>query len=93
MPMVLSLLAMVFGLIGFVGAIWLLVEAFKVSPAEGILTLCVPCYAFYFAFAKLDSPNKNTILGMWLGGGIASIICNMAAAAMTGDAGGAGFGR
>jgi len=62
------LLGIVFALISLVGAIMLLIEAFKVSPAEGFLTLCVPCYAFYFAFAKLDSPNKNLILSLWLGG-------------------------
>jgi hypothetical protein len=40
------------------------------SPTEGFLTLCIPCYSLYFAFAKLDSPYKGTIIGLWLGAGI-----------------------
>jgi hypothetical protein len=78
----------VLSLIGLVGAIWLLVEAFKMSPLEGILTLCVPCYAFYFAFAKLDSPYKGTIIGLWLGAGIpGSILFNVGQMMMAGGTG------
>lgn len=57
-------------LAGAVGGIWLLVEAFRDSIAQGFLCLCVPCYALYYAFARLESPYKNVIIGLWLGAGI-----------------------
>jgi hypothetical protein len=74
----------ILSLLGMVGGIWLLVEAFKMSPLEGFLTLCVPCYALYFAFAKLESPNKNTILCLWLGCGIPGSILWQIGLAMSG---------
>lgn len=63
-------LGLLFSLVGAVGGIWILIEAFKVSVAEGFLTLCVPCYVFYFVFAKLDHPQKGLIVTLWLGGSI-----------------------
>jgi len=80
----LSVAALGFALVGMVGGIWLLVEAFKMSMAEGFLTLCVPCYAFYFAFAKLQSPQKNLIIGLWLTGMIGNIVLQGIIAAMGG---------
>ena len=60
----------ILGLVGLVGHIWVLVEAFKDDATQGILCLCVPCYILYYAFARLESENKGLILGLWLGCGI-----------------------
>jgi hypothetical protein len=91
MSLVLTILSVIFGLVSLVGAIWLLVEAFKEDMAQGLLTLCVPCYAFYYAFARLDSPYKGTIIGLWLGGMAGNIVCQAAAAALEPAAGVGGF--
>jgi hypothetical protein len=57
-----------------VGIIWILIDAFKKSAAQGILTLCVPCYVFYFLFAVSENPRKMIqfilILCGIVGGGI-----------------------
>ncbi len=69
-------LGAIFTLIGLVGAIWILIEAFKMGVGEGLLTLCVPCYVFYFVFAKLQHPQKGLMVGMWLGGSILGSVLN-----------------
>lgn len=86
MAMLFMALGGIFGLVSLVGGIMLLIEAFKMSTAEGFLTLCVPCYAFYFAFAKLQSSNKNLILGLWLGGAAGNIVCQALGGALAGPA-------
>jgi uncharacterized membrane protein YfcA len=70
MPIVLIAIGVILAIAGAVGGIWLLVEAFKEEVIQGVLCLCVPCYALYYAFARLDSPHKNIILILWLGCGI-----------------------
>jgi hypothetical protein len=57
-------------LVGTVGGVWLMIEAFRDEALQGVLCLCVPFYALYFGFARLHSPSKPLILTMWLGGGI-----------------------
>jgi hypothetical protein len=68
-------------LIGAIGGVWLLVEAFKVSTRMGVRVAFVAPYAFYFAFAKFRHPRKSLILGLWLIGGCAGIILNIILAA------------
>ena len=82
MAMVFAMLGLVCSIVSLVGAIMILVEAFKMSTGEGFLTLCIPCYIFYFVFGKLQSPNKNLMVGLWLGGLIANIICQAIAGAL-----------
>src|SRR5690242_10617289 len=74
MAIVLMGLGLILNIAGAVGGIWLLVEAFKDEVLQGILCLCVPCYVFYYGFARLDSPQKPLILGLWLGCGIPGAI-------------------
>lgn len=74
METVLTLLSIVFWLIGMAGWIWILIEAFKVSVAQGLLSLCVPCYILYFIFGVLDHPQKGLMTGMFLGGNILSAV-------------------
>ena len=64
-------------LIAAVGAVWILIEAFKVSVFNfGILAFIIP-YKIYFAFAKLHHPRKILILSLWLGGGCVGVILNI----------------
>ncbi|MFC1699834.1 hypothetical protein ACFL1I_07785 [Candidatus Omnitrophota bacterium] len=51
-----------------IGGIILLVAAFKKSIGTGLLTLLVPFYIFYFAFAQYNSENKGKVIMLWLGG-------------------------
>ena len=76
MHTVLNLLSIVFSLIGVAGGIWILIEAFKVSVAQGLLSLCVPCYILYFLFGVLDHPQKSLMAGMFLGGNIIGGVLN-----------------
>ena len=76
MSMVLIVLGVLVGLLGMICAVIILVHAFKESVAQGFLTLCVPFYVFYYAFAKFKSEKKGLILAGWLGGFIlGAILC------------------
>lgn len=52
-------LSMIFGIV-------LLIAAFKKSAGTGFLSLCVPFYILYFAFAEYESPKKKIVLTLWL---------------------------
>ena len=52
-----------FGLIGLVCSIIILIHAFKRSVGTGFMVLCIPCYILYYAFAQFEHPNKNLIVG------------------------------
>ena len=85
MELALMAISSVFSLIGLAGAIWILIEAFKVSLVEGLLCLCIPCYMLYFIIAKLEHPQKGIMVGMWLGGTVIGIALNaMATGGMPG---------
>lgn len=68
-----SLLAIV-GLIcilaSAVCSIIILIAAFSEDVTQGLLSLCVPFYILYFAFARYQSDKKGLIIAIWLGGGI-----------------------
>lgn len=54
--------------IGVVLALLLTISAFKQGGVgAGIMSLLVPFYLMYFAFAKFVSPKKGLIVGGWLG--------------------------
>jgi len=54
--------------IGVVLALVLTISAFKQGGVgAGIMSLLVPFYLMYFAFAKFVSPKKGLIVGGWLG--------------------------
>jgi len=75
MEMVALLVGGVFGLIGLVCNIIILIHAFKSSVGEGFLCLCVPCYILYYMFSKFEHANKGLIIAGSLGG---NIIANIA---------------
>jgi hypothetical protein len=64
----------ILSILGLVGGIWVLIDAFKVSVGQGFLTLCIPCYVFYFLFAVSQNPQKMIQLALivagMVGGGI-----------------------
>ena len=66
----------------FIISIIILVSAFKESVAQGFLTLCVPCYILYFAFAKFEHEKKSMILGAWAGCIVINMICQVLATVM-----------
>ena len=56
------------GLVSLVCAVIILIHAFsKGGILQGFLSLCIPFYIFYYAFAKFEHEKKNLILGLWLG--------------------------
>ena len=79
MAAVLGLVAMVLSLGSFVCSIIILVAAFKSGVADGLMSLCIPFYILYFAFAKFEHEKKGLILGAWLGGSIVSAILQVTA--------------
>ena len=36
--------------------ICVLVSAFRESAGQGFMTMCIPCYVFYFVYGVCDSP-------------------------------------
>ena len=63
------------GLASFVCGIIILIHAFtKGGLLQGFLSLCVPFYMLYYAFAKFEHPKKNLILGVWLGAIVLELI-------------------
>ncbi len=67
-------LSVIGGIASFVGAIIILVAAFKESVGQGFMCLCIPFYIFYFAFAKYESEKKGLVITIWLGGIVVQII-------------------
>ena len=82
MSIVLIVLGVLVYLVGMVCAIIILVSAFKESVAQGFLTLCVPFYVFYYAFARFKSEKKGLVIAGWLGGAILGTILFFAGSAM-----------
>ena len=57
-------------LVSLVCGIIILIAAFKESVAQGFLSLCIPLYILYFAFAKFEHEKKKVILAAWIGSGV-----------------------
>jgi len=53
-------------LAGLAGKIWMTVEAFSEDSTQGVLCLFCDLYALYFIIARIDSPKKWIILGLYL---------------------------
>lgn len=52
--------------IGGLVSLYLVVKAFQDGIGTGLLSIFVPFYLLYFAFAKFSSPKKGAILGAWI---------------------------
>ena len=71
----LSILSMLFGLASLVCGIIILIHAFtKGGVVQGLLCLCVPFYAIYYAFKKFEHEKKNLIIGVWLGAIVIQVV-------------------
>lgn len=57
-------LALAGSIIGFIGAIIVLIQAFKSSVLDGCLTLLVPFYVLYFIYK--DWENDSTRKGLYI---------------------------
>jgi len=66
--MVLMILGGLFSLVGFIGWLIIIIHAFKTSVGQGFLSLCVPFYILYYAFAKFQHSKKGLIIALFLGG-------------------------
>ncbi|MBN1676590.1 MAG: hypothetical protein JXR37_36440 [Kiritimatiellae bacterium] len=51
-----------------VGWIMVLVNAFQDSVGQGLLCLCISCYAFYYLLARYDGELKKLVLILFFGG-------------------------
>lgn len=61
--------------VGGLFGLWLLISAFKQGGAlQGLLSMFVPFYLLYFAFAKYQSPKKGLVVGSYLGATILGVI-------------------
>ena len=67
---ILSIVIWACSLSSFVCGIIILIAAFQEDVTQGLLSLCVPFYILYFAFARYKSDKKGLIIAIWLGGGI-----------------------
>jgi hypothetical protein len=64
----LMILGGLLSLVGFVGWLFIIIHAFKASVGQGFLSLCVPFYILYYAFAKFQHSKKGLIIALFLGG-------------------------
>ncbi len=62
------LFAVLAGVVALISWTLVIVRAFKIDATQGVLCLCVPFYAVYFALAKMSQPSKALLAGGWLGG-------------------------
>lgn len=62
-------LALVFGIVSLVAGIMLLISAFQISAGKGFMVLCIPFYAFIFAWSdEFQHPQKKMIqMGLVIG--------------------------
>lgn len=65
-----QVLALLFNLVCLVCSVIILIHAFKASVGQGLLSLCIPFYILYYAFARFQHPKKNVILAAWIGSGV-----------------------
>ena len=89
MASILSIVGLLCGLAAFGCWLMIIIDAFKNEVLQGILSLCVPFYILYYAFAKFEHEKKGIIIAVWLLGGIINAGLQLSAAAATG--GGAGM--
>jgi len=75
-------LGMLFGLVAFAAAIVVLIDAFKASVGQGLLSLCIPFYIFYYAFARFEHEKKNLIIGVLIGSWVVSLLLSLGGAMM-----------
>jgi|HubBroStandDraft_6_1064221.scaffolds.fasta_scaffold1671504_1 hypothetical protein len=61
----------VLGLMWLVCHIIVLIHAFKTGVVEGLLYLCIPCYALYYLFFRFEHANKTLLVLCYLFGGVA----------------------
>jgi hypothetical protein len=75
-----SALGSLCALISFVCWIIILIHAFSKGGAlQGFLSLCIPFYIIYYAFARFEHPKKNLIVvGYLVGGILAGVFLSMA---------------
>ena len=65
--LVLTVFQEILALAGGVCTLLILVDAFRKSLVQGLLCLFVPLYVLYWGFAKFESPQRRTIMWIWLG--------------------------
>lgn len=73
-------------LVAFVCGIIILISAFQEDVIQGVLCLCVPFYALYYAIVRFQHEKKMLILGGWLGATVLGAICMAIQGAMAGGA-------
>ena len=70
----LLVLCALFWIVGAIGEIWLLFEAYSDDQFQGWLCLFFMPYGIYYCIAYVESPRKWIILALCLGGAIPGII-------------------
>ena len=62
-------------LVAFVCTIIILIHAFsKGGIVQGLLSLFIPFYIFYYAFARFEHEKRGMILGVWIGAFVLQIV-------------------
>ena len=62
-------------LVAFVCTIIILIHAFsKGGIVQGLLSLFIPFYIFYYAFARFEHEKRGMILGVWIGAFVLQVV-------------------
>lgn len=69
------ILVMLCGLVGLGCTIFILIHAFsKGGIVQGLLSLFIPFYIFYYAFARFDHEKRGMVLAVWFGAIILQVV-------------------
>jgi hypothetical protein len=68
--MLLGAIGSVLVLMWIVCHVFVLIDAFRTGITEGLLYLCIPCYALYYLFFRFEHASKTLIVLCYLFGGV-----------------------
>jgi len=75
MSILFLLIAAVAGIVGLIGALFVIIAAFKDEIWKGILCLLCGVYWLYYALLEFDGDNKAAIILAAVGGSVVSKLC------------------
>jgi hypothetical protein len=84
MAMILLLVGGIGALAQLVASIFILIHAFQKSVGTGFMTLCIPCYIFYYLHNEFEHEKKDVITMVFYGGLAGNVLGRVGMMAMGG---------
>jgi hypothetical protein len=71
----LNILGLIFSIVTLVGWVFALIGAFSDELWKGIVGLLCSLYLLYYVAFEYGGDNQTTVVGLYVGGTVASTIC------------------